>query len=63
MTVILNTKMYTVKELAEELDVTRRTLYRWRKRGAGPPAMRLGGRWYYSEKGLRKWLNPKHKEK
>jgi len=36
-------RLMTIQELATYLHVPVRTLYNWRWRGEGPPALKLGG--------------------
>ncbi len=36
-------ELLTLTEVAAELKVSREALYRWRRRGTGPPAVRLPG--------------------
>ena len=49
----------TQEEMAKSLDVTVRTLTRWRKQGCGPPWIQLGGRGgrvYYRVNAVNTWL-------
>jgi excisionase family DNA binding protein len=39
----------TTKEIAQRLRLHPRTLERWRREGAGPPFMKLGGRVLYRQ--------------
>ena len=43
------------EELARRLNVSRRTLQRWRMTGEGPPFTRLGARIGYPLGALEKW--------
>ncbi|HXF53400.1 MAG TPA: helix-turn-helix domain-containing protein [Hyphomicrobiaceae bacterium] len=52
----------TEQELADELDVTRRTLMNWRARGEAPPMTRIGLRIYYARDDVRKWLRSQRVE-
>jgi len=36
-------ELLTLDQVAAELKVSREALYRWRRRGSGPPAIRLPG--------------------
>ena len=36
-------ELLTLDEVAAELKVSRDALYRWRRRGTGPPSIRLPG--------------------
>jgi len=49
-------EMLTAAELAQELKVTRRTLQRWRKTGAGPPFVRVGRSPRYRWADVQEWL-------
>jgi predicted DNA-binding transcriptional regulator AlpA len=43
-------------EAAAELQVSRRTLDRWRRLGEGPPITKIGRRVYYRRMSLQQWL-------
>jgi excisionase family DNA binding protein len=45
------------KEVAEILGVPQSTLYAWRYRGDGPPAIRVGKHLRYPAAALNEWLN------
>lgn len=47
----------TIKETADQLGVSHRTLMRWKKNGFGPPVTRIGHRLYYRRSSARQWLN------
>jgi excisionase family DNA binding protein len=52
--------MLSKRQLAEALNVSARTIERWRSRGNGPPAIRLPGgqlRWKWSA--VQAWLASK----
>jgi len=49
-------RLLTVEDVAELLAVPVRTLYTWRYRGEGPPALKLGGHLRYEPAALRRWL-------
>jgi excisionase family DNA binding protein len=36
-------ELLTLEQVAAELKISREALYRWRRRGAGPPSMQLPG--------------------
>jgi excisionase family DNA binding protein len=36
-------ELLTLEQVAAELKVSREALYRWRRRGTGPPSIRLPG--------------------
>jgi len=42
--------------LAEELDERTTTVADWRRRGSGPPATKIGRRWFYRKTAVRQWL-------
>ena len=44
------------EQIAETLKVTSLTLYRWRRDGKGPPAVKIGRRYLYDEKAFQAWL-------
>lgn len=48
--------MYTAKELAERMKVTRRTIYRLIKEGKIPCAIKFGGSWRFSKEKIEKLL-------
>jgi len=50
-------RLLTLEEVAEFLAVPVRTLYSWRYRGEGPPALKLGGLLRYDPVALRRWLD------
>jgi DNA-binding transcriptional MerR regulator len=57
---ILTTKRYPVREAAQLLGVTVRTLRRWQKAETAPVSialvpMRIGGRLYYTEELIAEW--------
>lgn len=45
----------TPKDMAELLDISVRTLERWRKDKCGPPYLRMGGRIFYNMLDLKIW--------
>lgn len=48
--------LWTVKELAQFLQIPRDTLYQWRQRGEGPLAVRLGKHLRYRPEAVQAWL-------
>jgi excisionase family DNA binding protein len=46
----------TQDELADELDVSRDTILRWRRRGAGPPCTYIGQRAMFRREAVKQWL-------
>ncbi len=54
-------ELLTLDEVAAELKVSREALYRWRRRGAGPPSVRLpGGSVRIRRSALAGWLRALH---
>ena len=50
-------QLLTIEEVIAELRVSRAAFYRWRRRGTGPPAVRLpGGGVRIRRSALRQWL-------
>lgn len=49
-------ELLTPKELSEELKLALSTIYGWRTRGGGPPAVRVGGRLRYQRGDVDRWL-------
>ncbi len=48
--------LLSVKEVAELLQVSVRTIYDWRYRGLGPPAIRVGRHVRYELNEIDRWL-------
>jgi excisionase family DNA binding protein len=48
--------LMSVKELAELLQVSVRTIYDWRYRGLGPTAIRVGRHVRYEPDEIERWL-------
>ncbi len=46
----------TPDQLADELEITRRTLERWHAQRIGPPRTLIGRRPYYNRQAVRQWL-------
>lgn len=53
---ILNGEYLTRAELAAELNLSERTLWRWDAARTGPPRTMLGRRVVYRRDGVREWL-------
>lgn len=51
-----NLDVLTTAQLAEELNVSFRTLHSLRKRGEGPPAVKLGRIYRYRRADVEEWL-------
>ncbi len=50
-------ELLTLDQVAAELKVSREALYRWRRRGTGPPSVRLpGGSVRIRRSALSEWL-------
>lgn len=50
-------ELLTLDQVAAELKVSREALYRWRRRGTGPPSIRLpGGTVRIRRSALHAWL-------
>lgn len=49
-------KLATVEEVAEYLGVSTGTVYNWRYSGAGPRALKAGGRVRYRWEDVDRWL-------
>ncbi|MDR6589528.1 helix-turn-helix domain-containing protein [Agrobacterium tumefaciens] len=43
-------------QLAEQLNVTTRTLWRWQNQPDGLPYTRIGNQLYYNVDSIRKWI-------
>lgn len=53
---MLSDRLLTVDEVAEWLQVAVRTIYAWRVRGVGPPAIRVGGQLRFRRSDIERWL-------
>jgi excisionase family DNA binding protein len=49
-------RLWTVHDVAQFLNVPRKTLYQWRGRGYGPPAHRIGRHLRYDPDDVRQWF-------
>jgi len=54
-------RLLTIEEVADLLQLPVNTLYQWRSRGDGPPGMRLGRHVRYSPEGVERWLSDQAK--
>lgn len=50
-------RLFTVKELAEYLQRPATTLYAWKYRRVGPPAIKVGRELRYRQTDVEKWLD------
>jgi excisionase family DNA binding protein len=48
--------LWTPQALSSYLGIPVATLYQWRQRGLGPPAVRLGKHLRYRPEAVREWL-------
>ena len=48
--------LLTEKQLADRLNVSRRTVQDWRYRGGGPPYIKMGSAVRYQESAVAEWL-------
>jgi excisionase family DNA binding protein len=55
-------RLWTVNELAQYLQIPRDTLYQWRQRGEGPPAVRLGKHLRYRPEAVQAWLKSQEED-
>lgn len=51
-----NDEIWSVQQVAEELQVPVKTLYAWRHQGTGPPAFRAGKYLRYMRSGVTSWI-------
>jgi excisionase family DNA binding protein len=49
-------QLWTIDQVAEFLNVPKSTLYKWRYKGYGPPAWRIGKQLRYDAAAVRRWL-------
>ena len=49
-------RLWGVEQVAEYLDVTVHAIYKWRVRGLGPPAAKVGRQLRYDPEDIRAWL-------
>jgi excisionase family DNA binding protein len=55
-------RLFSPIELADYLGVPLQTVYRWRNRGGGPPAMRVGRHLRYAEGDVVRWLDARREQ-
>jgi predicted DNA-binding transcriptional regulator AlpA len=53
-------RLWTVHDVSAFLAVPVGTLYQWRVRGEGPPAMRLGRHLRFEPSEVRRWADSHH---
>ena len=51
------TPLWTVRDVADYLQVPVQTLYSWRAQGYGPPARRMGKHLRYRAEDVTSWLD------
>ena len=51
------TPLWTVRDVADYLQVPVQTLYSWRAQGYGPPARRMGKHLRYRPEDVTSWLD------
>ena len=51
------TPLWTVRDVADYLQVPVQTLYSWRAQGYGPPARRMGKHLRYRPEDVTNWLD------
>jgi predicted DNA-binding transcriptional regulator AlpA len=49
-------RLWTIADVSDFLCVPVQTLYHWRHRGEGPPAIRLGKHLRYDPEQVREWV-------
>ena len=52
---IRDRKLLIAEKVARHLDLSPRTLERWRRQGTGPPWLEIGGRVRYDAGDIEKW--------
>ena len=50
-------QLWTIEQAAENLLMSKQTLYGWRCRGYGPPSYRLGNQVRYRPAEVREWVD------
>ncbi len=55
-------QLLTVEEVAQLLQVPVRTLYAWRTRQCGPPAIRIGRFLRYEPSAVEQWIADRRQE-
>ena len=54
--------MMTVKQVAEALGVSERSVWRWSSDGTLPPGIRIGASVRWPERSIREWLARREEE-
>jgi excisionase family DNA binding protein len=54
--------LLTVEQVADLLAVPVQTIYRWRYRGEGPPAIRVGKYLRYNPDALARWIDGRNSD-
>lgn len=49
-------RLWSIDDLCDFLNVTKRTVYRWRRRGEGPPSYAVIGQLRYRPTEVHAWL-------
>jgi predicted site-specific integrase-resolvase len=50
------------RDPAVQLNISERTLHRWRRLGEGPPVTKVGRRIYYQLPTVREWLRAREQQ-
>lgn len=53
--------LLTIEEVADFLQISKNTLYFWRQKGDGPPALSLGRHLRFPKEDLRGWLSGQYR--
>jgi excisionase family DNA binding protein len=56
ITILPMTRLWSVHDVSEYLDIPVGTLYQWRHRRTGPPASKVGRHLRYDPADVRDWL-------
>lgn len=59
----MTSTLMTTKELASYLGVPIQTLYKWRVRGEGPRAIRLGRALHWRPEEVERWLDQRTEDR
>jgi len=54
---VSNTRWLTAKDLADELQIPKQTIYRWRVDGFGPKAHKIGSHLRFSRDDVDAWYS------
>ena len=54
--------MMTVKQVAEALEVSERSVWRWSATGVLPPGVKIGSVVRWPEESIRRWIEEKERE-